>query len=86
MLGFRFAPRLRDLGDRKLYTIEKPSSYPDLNLLIGGAVNVKQITGSVSIAKLRRCVCSDEAASVQPCWNRASKTPPDLAGKRKGKK
>ena len=44
MLGFRFAPRLRDLGDRKLYTIEKMSSYPDLNLLIGGAVNVKQIT------------------------------------------
>jgi TnpA family transposase len=42
--GFRFAPRLRDLGDRKLYTIEKPSWYPDLSLLIGGAVNVKQIT------------------------------------------
>jgi TnpA family transposase len=37
-------PRLRDLGDRKLSTIENPSSYPDLNLLIGGAVNVKQIT------------------------------------------
>jgi TnpA family transposase len=44
LLGFRFAPRLRDLGDRKLYTIEKPSSYPDLNLLIGGTVNVRQIT------------------------------------------
>src|SRR5712691_1143160 len=44
LLGFRFAPRLRDLGDRKLYPIEKPSSYPDLDLLIGGAVNVKQIT------------------------------------------
>src|SRR5437868_2082951 len=43
-LGFRFAPRLRDLGDRKLSTIEKPSSYPDLSLLIGGAVDVKQIT------------------------------------------
>jgi TnpA family transposase len=44
LLGFRFGPRLRDLGDRKLYTVEKPSSYPDLNLLIGGAVSVKQIT------------------------------------------
>ena len=41
--------------------------------------------GSVSISKPRRCVCADEAASVQPCWNRASKTPPDLAGKLKGK-
>ena len=44
LLGFRFAPRLRDLGDRKLYPIEKTSSYPDLSLLMGGAVNVKQIT------------------------------------------
>ena len=44
LLGFRFAPRLRDLGDRKLYTIEKTSSYPDLSLLIGGTVNVRQIT------------------------------------------
>jgi TnpA family transposase len=44
LLGFRFAPRLRDLGDRKLYTVEKTSSYPDLSLLIGGTVNVKQIT------------------------------------------
>ncbi len=44
LLGFRFAPRLRDLGDRKLYPIEKTSSYPDLSLLMGGVVNVKQIT------------------------------------------
>src|SRR5260370_6999879 len=43
-LRFRFAPRLRDLGDRKLYTSEKTSSYPDLSLLIGGTVNVRQIT------------------------------------------
>jgi TnpA family transposase len=44
LLGFRFAPRLRDLGDRKLYTMEKTTTYPDLDLLIGGTVNVKQIT------------------------------------------
>src|SRR5258708_39072044 len=44
-LRFRFAPRLRDLGDRKLYTIEKPSSYPDLNLLIGGTGNARAIPG-----------------------------------------
>src|SRR5713226_10070035 len=44
LLGFRFAPRLRDLGDRKLYTMEKTATYPDLDLLIGGTVNVKQIT------------------------------------------
>lgn len=43
LLGFRFAPRLRDLGDRKLYTVEKPASYPDLGALIGGTINVRQI-------------------------------------------
>ncbi len=44
LLGFRFAPRLRDLGDRKLYSIEKPSSYADLDLLMGGSLNTKLIT------------------------------------------
>jgi hypothetical protein len=39
-----FAPRLRDLGDRKLYTIEKPASYPELSALIGGTINVRQIS------------------------------------------
>jgi TnpA family transposase len=28
LLGFRFAPRIKDLKDRKLYTINKPSTYP----------------------------------------------------------
>lgn len=44
LLGFRFAPRLRDLGDRKLYSIEAPLLYPDLCLLMGGSINTKQIT------------------------------------------
>lgn len=44
LLGFRFAPRLRDLGDRKLYSIEAPSLYPNLDLLMGGTINTKQIT------------------------------------------
>ena len=30
------APRLRDLGDRKLYSIEAPTLYPDLDLLMAG--------------------------------------------------
>jgi len=30
LLGFRFAPRLRDLADAKLYTIQKPSDFPNL--------------------------------------------------------
>jgi len=42
-LGFRFAPRIRDLGDRRLYTVEPPAAYPTLAPLIGGEVNVKRI-------------------------------------------
>ena len=42
-LGFRFAPRLRDLSDRRLYAIEHPSSYGVLEPMIGGSVNLKRI-------------------------------------------
>jgi hypothetical protein len=34
-LGFRFAPRIKTLKKRKLCTIEKPSTYPLLEPLIG---------------------------------------------------
>lgn len=43
LLGFRFAPRLCDLGDRKLYSIESPVLYSNLNLLMGGTITTKQI-------------------------------------------
>jgi TnpA family transposase len=41
--GFRFAPRIRNLGDTRLYTVGKPGTYPTLGPLVGGAVNSKQI-------------------------------------------
>ena len=44
LLGFRFAPRIRNLGDTRLYSMEKPSSYAAIAPLIGGVVNQKQIT------------------------------------------
>lgn len=44
LLGFRFAPRIRNLGDTRLYSMEKPSRYATLAPLIGGVVNKKQIT------------------------------------------
>jgi TnpA family transposase len=43
LLGFRFAPRLRDLADAKLYTIQKPSDFPDLEKLLRGRINTKII-------------------------------------------
>jgi TnpA family transposase len=44
LLGFRFAPRIRDLADKRLTSIEKPACYPALESLIGVALNTKQIT------------------------------------------
>ena len=43
LLGFRFAPRIRDLGDKRLYIHGNPTRYPTLAGLIGGSVNVKRI-------------------------------------------
>ena len=43
LLGFRYAPRIRDLADKHLYPFEKASAYPALEPLIGGRVNVRQI-------------------------------------------
>jgi TnpA family transposase len=45
LLGFRFAPRIRNLADTRLYTVEKPSAYETLAPLIGGVTNRKQIVG-----------------------------------------
>jgi TnpA family transposase len=43
LLGFRFAPRIRDLTDKNLYLFDDPKSYPTLTPLIGGAIQVKHI-------------------------------------------
>lgn len=43
LLGFRFAPRLRDLADSKLYAMGKPSDFPKLEKLLRGQINTKII-------------------------------------------
>ena len=43
LLGFRFAPRIRDLGDTKLFIPKSETAYPKLKPMIGGKLNVKQI-------------------------------------------
>ena len=44
LLGFRFAPRIRDLGDTKLYVPkETKTAYPALSPLIGGTLNIQRI-------------------------------------------
>ena len=43
LLGFRFAPRIRDLADKRLYIHGDAKRYPTLVGLIGGKVDVKHI-------------------------------------------
>ncbi|MBA3014368.1 MAG: Tn3 family transposase [Proteobacteria bacterium] len=43
LLDFRFAPRIRDLGDTKLYIPKSDTSYDALKPMIGGTLNIKHI-------------------------------------------
>jgi TnpA family transposase len=64
LLGFQFAPRIRDLKDRKLYTIEKSGTYPLLEPLIAGAIDPAPIIGQWP--ELTRLKVSIEAGVVLP--------------------
>ena len=43
LLGFRFAPRIRDLNERRLYGLSSLDPWPTLRLLVAGPVNVRAI-------------------------------------------
>ena len=43
LLGFRFAPRLRDIGDTKLYTVGKAADFPHISALLRGHIPTKII-------------------------------------------
>ncbi|WP_010648716.1 Tn3 family transposase [Oceanobacillus massiliensis] len=43
LLGFRFAPRLRDISDSKLFTMNPPSEFPKLQSLLKGKIDQKVI-------------------------------------------
>src|SRR5205807_973023 len=43
LLGFRFAPRIRDLPDRRLFTLNSPKQYATLKDLIADKVDVSLI-------------------------------------------
>jgi len=64
LLGFNFAPRIKDLKDRKLYAIEKSSTYPLLEPLIGGTIDIVAITSQWPM--LMRLKASIEAGAVLP--------------------
>src|SRR3954453_16193559 len=64
LLGYRFAPRIKDLKDRKLYTIEKPGIYPLLEPLIGDAIETAATASQWT--ELMRLKVSIEAGTVIP--------------------
>ena len=43
LLGFKFAPRIRDISDLKLYCIEKPNCYPKIEEILSSRINFKKI-------------------------------------------
>jgi TnpA family transposase len=43
LLGFRFAPRIRDLGDTKLFIPKGDAAYDALKPMIGGTLNIKHV-------------------------------------------
>lgn len=43
LLGFRFAPRIRDLADKRLFILGRSGDYPALSPLLGGTINSKSI-------------------------------------------
>nr|QTX14652.1 Mobile element protein [Klebsiella pneumoniae] len=43
LLGFRFAPRIRDSGDTKLYIPKGDAAYDALKPMIGGTLNIKHV-------------------------------------------
>jgi TnpA family transposase len=63
-LGYRFAPRIKDLKDRKLYTVEKSATWPLLAPLIGDTVDTVAILGQWT--ELMRLKTSIETGAVVP--------------------
>jgi TnpA family transposase len=64
LLDFRFAPRIKDLKDRKLYAIEKPGTYPLLEPLIGDMVDTAAVVSPWAV--LMRLKASIQAGTVMP--------------------
>lgn len=41
LLGFRFAPRIRDLNERRLYGLSPPNPRPTVRPLVASPANVR---------------------------------------------
>jgi TnpA family transposase len=64
LLGFRSAPRIRDLADRRLYIVGARTAYKALDPLIGGTIDSRIIAENWD--KLLRLAVSIKAGTVAP--------------------
>jgi TnpA family transposase len=64
LLGFRFAPRIRDLADRRLYVMGARTAYKALDPLIGGTIDALVIAENWD--ELLRLAASIKAGTVAP--------------------
>ena len=64
LFGYRFAPRIRDLNERRLFTIEHKRSYGVLDPMIAGPVNMAVIENNWD--ELLRLAASIRAGTVPP--------------------
>ena len=69
LLGFKFAPRIRDLGETKLFIPKGDNSYPMLKPIIGGTINTKVIEENWS-AVLRLATSIKQGIATASCWLR----------------
>ena len=64
LLGFRFAPRIRDLADRRLYIVGARAAYKALDPLIGGVIDLRVI--AENWGEILRLAASIKAGTVAP--------------------
>jgi TnpA family transposase len=64
LLGFRFAPRIRDLADRRLYIVGARAAYKALDPLIGGVIDLRVIAENWD--EILRLVASIKTGTVAP--------------------
>ncbi len=62
LLGFQFAPRIRGLKKRRLYSFDKPSAYPTLEPMIAGRINIELIRAHW--AEIMRIIASIRSGTV----------------------
>jgi TnpA family transposase len=64
LLGFRYAPRIRDLADRRLYIVGARGAYKALDPVIGGALDLRVVGENWD--EVLRLASSIKAGTVAP--------------------